>query len=293
MIKVYFKDVPNKIQMASLQDIKPFERHRVMDLVQQAGLDVSDWANYRDGPRPERAASNPRYCYEWAFIEQGKVVVLNLWHEEMQEQDGVIFHSANIRRFGVDMGGMGRPNLEMRAARLDSALQTAVRDRLPIRVIVLDGDISDAENPESEASRVQNRILDPELWSVTSYDWMTGDSILTRGTKPERFVDQFNIPEICEPEKRSFIGEAFTRDPEVRRQALERAEGKCEYCKQSGFVMPDGRIYLESHHVIPLSENGADSIMNVAALCPNHHREAHYGKTRMTIRKSLLEGLKS
>lgn len=279
--------------MPSLQDIKPFERHRVIDLVHEAGVDVSDWTNFREGPRPERAASNPKYCYEWAFIEHGKVVVLNLWHKEMQEQDGVIFHSANIRQFGVGMGAMGRPNLEMRAARLDLALQTAVRDRLPVRVIVLDGDIRDAENPESEASRVQNRLLDPEPWSVTSYDLMTGGSTLTRGTRPERFVDQFNIPEIREPEKRLFIGEAFPRDPEVRRQALERAEGKCEYCNQSGFVMPDGRIYLESHHVIPLSEGGADSIMNVAALCPNHHREAHYGKIRMAIRRTLMERLKS
>lgn len=280
--------------MVTLQDIKPTERHRVMDLVQEAGVDVSDWANFREGARPDRAASNPRYCYEWAFIEPGKVVVLNLWHVEMQQQDGAIFHSANIRRFGVDMGAMGRPNLEMRAARLDLALQTAVRARLPVRVIVLDGDIRDAENPESEASRVQNRFLDPEPWSVTSYDWITGDSTLTRGIKPERFVDQFNIPEMCQPERRhSFVGEAFYRNSEVRRQALERAEGKCEYCEQSGFVMEDGRIYLESHHVIPLSEGGADSILNVAALCPNHHREAHYGKTRMTIRKTLIDRLKS
>ena len=279
--------------MATLQDIKPTERHRVIDLVQEAGVDTSDWENFREGPRPERAGSNPRCCYEWAFIERGKVIVLNLWHEEMQEQGGVIFHNANIRQFGVEMGSAGHPNLEMRAARLDLALQTAVRDRLPVRVIVLAGDIMDAENPDSEASKVQNRLLDPEPWSVTSYDLMTGDSTLTRGTRPERFVDQFIIPEIHEQEKHSFIGEAFTRDPDVRRQALERAEGKCEYCSQSGFVMPDGRIYLESHHVLPLSEGGADSILNVAALCPNHHREAHYGKTRMTIRRVLLERLKS
>jgi 5-methylcytosine-specific restriction protein A len=280
--------------MKQLLEIKPSQSQRVMDLVNDAGVDVSDWVNFRDGPKPERSASNPKYCYEWAFIESGKVVVLNLWHEHMQERNGTIVHEANIRRFGVEMGTLGRHNLSMRATRLDLALQAAVRDRLPIRVIVLDGNIRDAEDPKSKASRVQNRLLDPRPWAVTTYDWMTGECTITRGAKPDRFVDQFDISEAqSEPEKRWSSGESYVRDLEVRRQVLERAEGKCEYCDQLGFVMSDGRIFLESHHVIPLSEGGADSVSNVAALCPNHHREAHYGKTCTKIRQVLLQKLKS
>ena len=102
------------------------------------------------------------------------------------------------------------------------------------------------------------------------------------------------IPEIeRKPEKRQSSREFYVRDPEVRRQALERAEGKCEYCDQPGFVLPDSRIYLESHHVIPLHEDGDDLISNVAALCPNHHREAHHGKNKDGIRETLLQKLKS
>ena len=36
-----------------------------------------------------------------------------------------------------------------------------------------------------------------------------------------------------------------------------------------------GRPFLESHHIRWLSEGGADSIDNVAALCPNCHRKMH------------------
>jgi hypothetical protein len=37
-----------------------------MDLVAAAGIDVSDWANFEGGQ--QKAASNPKYCYDWAFV---------------------------------------------------------------------------------------------------------------------------------------------------------------------------------------------------------------------------------
>jgi hypothetical protein len=84
--------------MKQLLEIKPSQSQRVMDLVNDAGVDVSDWVNFREGPKPKRSASNPKYCYEWAFIESGKVIVLNLWHEHMQERNGAIVHEAGKRR---------------------------------------------------------------------------------------------------------------------------------------------------------------------------------------------------
>lgn len=275
--------------MANLLEIKPKEPRRVMDLVDEAGVDISDWANFRKGPDFERAASNPKYCYEWAFVEKGKVVVLNLWYEHMREKDGIIFHEDNVRQFGVEMGSRGRPILEMRAARLDLALQVAVRGRLPLRVIVIDGDIRDTEDPKSGASHVQNRFLDPVPWAITTYDMMTGKSTITRGVPSGPYVDQFDIQELSgAPQRKSFSGEGFARERNIRKQALERAGGKCEYCGTSGFVMAGGLVYLESHHVIPLSEGGLDALNNVTALCPNHHREAHYGNSRKEIREALL-----
>jgi 5-methylcytosine-specific restriction endonuclease McrA len=69
-------------------------------------------------------------------------------------------------------------------------------------------------------------------------------------------------------------GSAFDRRPEVRRIVLVRAAGRCEWCGQSGFSMANGRTYLETHHIIPLSEKGLDTPENLVALCPNHHRRS-------------------
>ena len=39
----------------------------------------------------------------------------------------------------------------------------------------------------------------------------------------------------------------------------------------------DGTPYLEVHHKIPLAKDGEDTIENAEALCPNCHREKHFG----------------
>jgi hypothetical protein len=67
-----------------------------MDLVRDTGLDVSDWKNFRGGKA--RAASNPKYCYEWAFVEPGTMVVLNLWYENMPAARGRNFQKINPRK---------------------------------------------------------------------------------------------------------------------------------------------------------------------------------------------------
>lgn len=281
--------------MSQLQAIKPVKFQRVIDLVSETGVDVADWANYRKGPNPERASTNPKYCYEWAFFERNKVAVFCLWHRNLKEKNGTIVCEGNMREFAHKMTDEGRHNISQRAFRFNSELQKAVSFGLPVRVIVVDKDTSEKwylNAEKAEETRSMKRLLDPEPWSVTHYDLLTGDYIITRNGKVQRFIDQFDIPETeGKPEKRQSSGEAYVRDPEVRRKVLERAEGKCEYCGQLGFVMPDDRIYLESHHIIPLHEDGDDLPSNIAALCPNHHREAHFGKNKNEIRELLLSKL--
>ena len=61
------------------------------------------------------------------------------------------------------------------------------------------------------------------------------------------------------------------------------------YAANPGFTMADGRIFLETHHIVPLSEGGNDSAKNVAAVCANCHREAHLGARAAVIRETLLQ----
>jgi 5-methylcytosine-specific restriction enzyme A len=60
-----------------------------------------------------------------------------------------------------------------------------------------------------------------------------------------------------------------------------------------GFLSEKVRVYLETHHIVPLSENGLDKVSNMAALCPNHHREAHAGQRSKWIRIELQKKFKS
>jgi len=281
--------------MSVTDALKPRENQRVMDLVDAAGVDVQGWAMSSKGP-VKTPASNPAYCYEWAFVEPEQVVVLNVWHEEIEERKGEVWCDLNPRNWAEEgkhskaLRPSERSALSKRALRMDEAIARAYREGLPVRVIVGDGVQRDINDPKSKAARMTRRLLDPEQWSIQRYDTETGDCYLVRGTMP-RYVDQYTTPEPQPPVRRAVSGKAWERDRRVRDSALARAKGHCEFCGERGFRMAGGGIYLETHHVIPLSEKGIDHKRNVVALCPNDHREAHHGERRTAIRSRLLEKL--
>ncbi len=144
--------------MGQLDDLRPVNRRRVFDLVKEAGLDVSDWAKFSRGGT--WAAANPKYCYEWAFVEPERVVVLNLWHAQLREdrQTATLTWSGNLRAWARRHSDRGlKPVWRKRAEAFDSAVRQAARDGLPIRVIVNDGRMR--SSTDSKPSSVQRRML--------------------------------------------------------------------------------------------------------------------------------------
>ncbi|NII11649.1 HNH endonuclease [Oleiagrimonas sp. C23AA] len=81
------------------------------------------------------------------------------------------------------------------------------------------------------------------------------------------------------PEKILVAATTYIRDPKVAAFVLERANGNCEACKEPApFVRRStGEPYLEVHHRERLADGGPDTVENAVALCPNCHRQAHYG----------------
>lgn len=79
----------------------------------------------------------------------------------------------------------------------------------------------------------------------------------------------------------------YKRDAAIRRKVVKRSKGSCEYCDQQGFRKIDGQYFVEAHHIISLSDQGPDKLTNVIALCPNHHREAHFGKRWKKMQKEF------
>lgn len=99
-------------------------------------------------------------------------------------------------------------------------------------------------------------------------------------TKSSSALDDIDTDETGSdrPKYRKAMASGFVRNPKVRLKVLERANGRCEYCSALGFLKDIGGRYLETHHIISLSKNGPDRLSNVIALCPNHHRQAHFGE---------------
>lgn len=81
------------------------------------------------------------------------------------------------------------------------------------------------------------------------------------------------------PEKISILTIQFKRNADVVEQVLSKAAGICQKCNIAApFIRrSDKAPYLEVHHIIPLASGGEDTVDNSIALCPNCHRQAHYG----------------
>ena len=81
------------------------------------------------------------------------------------------------------------------------------------------------------------------------------------------------------PDQIQITSIGFKRNPDVIAEVLLRANGICERCnKNAPFIRKkDNTPYLEVHHKITLSNDGEDTIENAIAICPNCHRELHFG----------------
>lgn len=67
------------------------------------------------------------------------------------------------------------------------------------------------------------------------------------------------------------------RSSDVKTITVDRANDKCDLCGGTTFLLPSGHMFLECHHLVYLSNAGADAIYNTVALCPNCHRKMHLG----------------
>lgn len=82
------------------------------------------------------------------------------------------------------------------------------------------------------------------------------------------------------PTKVQVIAEVYVRNADVVAEVLAVANGVCQACsKPAPFIKKrDGTPFLEVHHRKRLADGGEDTVENAIALCPNCHREMHYGK---------------
>lgn len=302
--------------LLTLAKLRPTAKKAVIDLVKAAGIDVASWYTTKDGRPAKSPRSNPAYCFNWCFGTTAEPTVVCLWHGALRAEQSEIIFDDNLRELAEQLDAIadtrgqneeivGRARMQARRARaMDEVLGTAFANGRPLRVIVNEGLRRPADMLGQESSKVELRKLDDADWVVAHYDSQTGAQKLVRKTtisarpvqsekivemsepKPEdRFVDQFSIKAV---EGKTVNRFEYPRSQLVRERVLTRAGGVCELCGQNGFTTRAGTVYLETHHVVPLSEQGEDSVTNVVAICPNDHRRAHFSDEANDIRHRLL-----
>lgn len=81
------------------------------------------------------------------------------------------------------------------------------------------------------------------------------------------------------PEVITTVSKTYKRNPDVVVGTLRRANGYCEKCgcKAPFIRKSDNTPYLEVHHKVALAQGGLDDLDNTIAVCPNCHRELHFG----------------
>lgn len=112
--------------------------------------------------------------------------------------------------------------------------------------------------------------------------------VAKKRAKSERLKRLENAPK--RPLSYAVTTTAFLRNSDVIAEVLERANGVCESCvKPAPFLRSsNGEPYLEVHHRLPLSQGGEDTVVNAIALCPNCHRERHFGSLYASARNNLI-----
>ena len=94
------------------------------------------------------------------------------------------------------------------------------------------------------------------------------------------------------PKRSQTSATKYVRAPEVVAWILNFANGICECCKKPApFYREDGTSFLEVHHLKQLADEGSDTTTNAIAICPNCHRELHFGKNKSDLKMKVYESV--
>ncbi|MDD1792760.1 HNH endonuclease [Enterovibrio sp. ZSDZ42] len=121
----------------------------------------------------------------------------------------------------------------------------------------------------------------PQQGQVQEGDWSVVLGKYVIGEKPKG---------VKKPKATEAKTSVYERSREVKGWVLAQAKGLCECCgAEAPFIKENGEPYLEVHHVVRLSEGGSDTVENTVALCPNCHRELHFGDSKQDRSKWLYQ----
>jgi len=326
-----------------LNSLRPRTKQRVYDVLIACGFDLTHWGVLANGKPFDRPAENRNQNSEWSYRDPATgVVVLNLWYSKMGVRDDEIVYAGNFNDDAMHYARLGENYRQLRgefkveaqalyrrgqrwseqARAVNSLLIDCFGRRTDIRVAIVDREDGGATSSDTPKARE----LDLEPWHLRSFDLITFDFLLVRGSgavvegqakvgvesstgSAQQISEYIALPALTAESYGIGIDDQFVeagqerltkqvnyfaRDPENRRQVLIRSRGHCEYCGEAGFLKANGKRYLETHHIIPLSEGGLDDPASMIALCAGDHRRAHYSSDALRLRvefQRIVSGL--
>lgn len=233
-----------------------------MELVREAGVDVSLWRLRSDGTEVANPAENPNYCYDWSFGSAVDAIVLCVWWANLDSKDGQIVYEENVRQLAEELrriatqpnrSGADRDRARQQAGRardFDERVREAYERLLPVRMVINEGDRKERDELGKSSSRVAKRALDSESWFVHKYDSATGNCRLVRGIKPSEVAA--NAGEVALDDWRGPEDELQLRAINIRRGQDDFRQRLLSAWRRSCVVTRCTVVeLLEAAHIVP------------------------------------------
>ena len=107
-------------------------------------------------------------------------------------------------------------------------------------------------------------------------------SLIESGSDAMEVLRRFNSLYADRPPKKraAKINKYLERGSNITKHLKSLLGAQCQICAWKGFEQKHEKRYIEGHHIIHRSaqEDGSLCTDNIVLLCPNCHREVHYGK---------------
>jgi len=108
-------------------------------------------------------------------------------------------------------------------------------------------------------------------------------SLFEKGTDALSVLKKLNdlYKDLLQKERAKKIQNHIDRGTTVTNALKSLLGSQCQICGWSGFTKKSGEKFIEAHHILQLSERKGGSLCteNIILVCPNCHKEIHYGKT--------------
>lgn len=100
---------------------------------------------------------------------------------------------------------------------------------------------------------------------------------------------------VKKPKKKENSSTSYARDSSKAKGAIISSKYKCNLDEShKSFIAKSGKPYMEAHHLIPISAQdkfdvSLDVDANIVCLCPNCHRNLHYGQDITNLLRTLYD----